>query len=186
MMIIREGLVRGRVILVASLILASYVALLLLSYGMTDAIAARSTAVAALLSSLGLAAMAWFAIVSIKAAIRAESRRLETRGAGEPLPSCLRRVMLVVLVNPLVYVEFLLIPSGALGAFKEPSLRLEFTIGLIAMAALACFGYAAGGRACAGLFRHRRAMQMFDLACGCLLAMLAFTMGVGLLQSQGA
>ena len=183
MMIIREGLVRGRVILVASLVFASYVALLLLSYSMTETLAAQSASLSVVLSALGLAAMIWFALLSIRAALGPQGRHVEALAASEPIGTCLRRVALVVAVNPLLYIEFLLIPSGALGAFREPPLRLEFILGLIVMAALTCFGYALGGQACAGLFRHQRARQAFDLACGCVLAGLALTIGIGLVQS---
>ena len=183
MMIIREGLVRGRAILVSSLMLASYVSLLLLSNQMTDRIAAWSSSVTTLLTGLGLAAMLWFSALSVRAAIGREPRRIAADGGGEPLFACLRRVASVALVNPLMYVEFLLIPAGAGGAFKDPALRLEFTVGLVLMAALCCYGYAAGGRACAGLFQHRRAMQAFDLASAGLLALLATAAGVDLLRS---
>lgn len=183
MMIIREGLVRGRVILVASVVLASYVLLLALSYGATDAIASWSASLTTVLSCLGIGAMIWFAGLSIRAALGAHTREIRAPRSSEPLTVCLRRVALVVAVNPLLYIEFLLIPSGALGTLKEPLPRLEFTLGLIVMAALACYGYAAGGRACATLIRHRKAMQIFDLASGCVLGMLALTMSVALIQS---
>lgn len=137
-----------------------------------------------LLTGLGLAAMLWFSALSLRAALGREPRLIAADGGGEPFLACLRRVAAVALVNPLMYVEFLLIPAGAGGAFKDPALRLEFTIGLVLMAALCCYGYAAGGKACAGLFQHRRAMQAFDLATAGLLALLAMTGGASLLRSS--
>ena len=49
------------------------------------------------------------------------------------------------------------------------------------MAVLCCYGYAAGGRAFAAFFQHRRAMQAFDLASAGVLALLAVAGGASLL-----
>ena len=98
MMIIREALVRGRVILIASLVFASYVALLLLSYGMTDAIAAQSGSLITVLSAFGLAATIWFALLSVRAAFGPRARHVAAFGTAEPVGACLRRAALVVAV----------------------------------------------------------------------------------------
>ena len=60
--------------------------------------------------------------------------------------------------------------------------RLQFVFGLVCMTALSCYGYSLGGMACAPLLRYRRALQIFDLASGGILAGAALILATTLMH----
>ena len=180
-LLVREGLVRGRVGLVATLVWSSEFIMLATAFVLSDAITTGLTPLRSALTWLGLAAVSWFAVMSLRAAGRSGGRsRLGVE--GETVEACLRRFLMIVWLNPLAYVELLLIPSSMCQTFKEPHLRLQFMVGMTAMAALSCYGYAFGAGRCASLFRHRRSLQVFDLTSGLLLASIAAFMAAGLVS----
>lgn len=180
LMMIREGLLRGRVLLVASLVWGTYVALIAASYLLGGSIARVDPALSAALSWLGLAAVAWFALQSFRAA--------SVTGCDEDRPgkyeigrSCVARVMGVVWMNPLTYVELLLVPAALGQSFEAGGARLEFVMALMLMAALCCYGYTLGGGLMASVLRGRANLRISDLISGLILTGVALTMGIGLL-----
>ena len=180
LMIIREALSRGRVFVVASMILVSYVALLLAALLFNETIVARVGPIRMTLAWLGLAAIFWFSFLSLRAAFRAASAVEGADARRETMGSCLRRSMAVAWLNPLTYFECLIIPAAFGGTYQSPMLRLQFILGLIMMSAVCCYGYAIGGGICAILFRRRRTLQVFDLVSGLLLAALGLAMAAAL------
>lgn len=179
LMMIREGLLRGRVIFVASLVLGTYVALIAASYLLGASIAGLDPSFRAVLSWLGLAAVSWFALQFFRAA--AAAGRVEDRvDKAETGRSCLARVMGVVWMNPLTYVELLLVPAALGQSFAAGVSRLEFVVALILMAALSCYGYALGGGMMVSLLRSRANLRIFDLISGLILSGVALSMAVGL------
>lgn len=113
LMMIREGLMRGRVVAVASLFLGTYVALIAASYLLGASIAGLDPSLRAALSWLGLVAVLWFALQTFRAAAGADPAE-DRAGQAETGCSCIARVMGVVWMNPLTYVELLFV-SAALG-----------------------------------------------------------------------
>lgn len=97
LMMIREGLLRGRVMFVASLVWGTYVALIAASYLLGGSIASVDPAFRAVLSWIGLVALAWFALQSFRAAsvagrIEDRSGRAETgRSLGGGMMASLLR-----------------------------------------------------------------------------------------------
>lgn len=181
LMMIREGLLRGRAIFVASLVWGTYVALISASYLLGGSIAGLDPAVRTALSWLGLAAVAWFALQPFRAASAAGG--VEQRSAhAESGRSCLARVMGVVWMNPLTYVELLLVPAALGQSFAAGRARLEFVMALILMAALACYGCTLGGGLMAWLLRNRANLRIFDLISGVILTAVAVTMAAGLVS----
>lgn len=179
LMMIREGLLRGRVMFVASLVWGTYVALIAASYLLGASIAGLSPSLRAALSWLGLAAVLWFALQSFRAA--SVAGRVEDRsGKAETGRSCLARVMGVVWMNPLTYVELLLVPAALGQSFAAGGARLEFVMALILMAALCCYGYALGGGLVASLLRSRANLRVFDLVSGFILSAVALFIAAGL------
>lgn len=185
LMIIREALARGRVFVVASVFLASYVVLLLAALLFNETIVTRIAAMRTTLAWLGLAAIFWFSLLSLGAALRPAPKTYGLSEARETMAACLRRSMAVAWLNPLMYIELLIIPAAFAGTFQSPVRRLHFFLGLIVMAAACCYGYAIGGGICASLFRHRRLLQVFDLVSGLLLAGLGVTMATSLVLGNG-
>lgn len=181
LMMMREGLLRGRVVLVASMVWASYVALITASYLLGASIAALGPSVRTTLSWLGLAAITWFALQSFRAA--AASGQVESPAAGpESGRSCFARVMGVVWMNPLTYVELLLVPAALGQSFAACAARLQFASALILMAGLCCYGYALGGGVIASLLASRANLRIFDLVSGLILTGVGLAMAVGLVS----
>ncbi|MER9655794.1 LysE family transporter [Mesorhizobium sp. M0152] len=181
LMMIREGLLRGRVMFVASLVWGTYVALIAASYLLGDSIAGLAPVFRTALSWLGLVAVSWFAWQSFRAASTAG--QVEDRsGKTETGRSCLARVMGVVWMNPLTYVELLLVPAALGQSFAAGGARLEFVTALILMTALCCYGYALGGGLIASLLRSRANLRIFDLISGLILSAVALFMAMGLVS----
>lgn len=178
LMLVREGLMRGRVGLVATVVFASYLVLLATVFFLTDTIATGLSPYRSVLTWLGLGAVSWFAFLSFKAFVRPPGRQAERDAGGETLPGCLRRVLAIVWLNPLTYIELLLIPASVGQSFTAPPVRLEFLASLIVMFAMACYGYSFGSGLFSSLFSRRRSVQMFDLTSGLLLSCAALFMGV--------
>ena len=181
LMIIREALSRGRIFIVASAILMSYVVLLLAALVFNEAVVTHVVAMRTVLSWLGLAAILCFSFLSFRSAFRPASKVHGADGERETMRACLKRSMEVAWLNPLMYVEFLIIPAAFSNNFDSPVLRQSFILGLIIMSAVCCYGYAIGGGICAVLFRHHRTLQVFDLISGSLLAVLGMAMAATLI-----
>jgi len=181
LMMMREGLAGRRVRLVAGLVLASYAALIAASYCLALAAVGISPFLRMALTWAGLVAVAWFALQSLRAAMAAGPRD-ERTGAAESSRACLKRVLGVVWLNPLTYLEFLLIPAGLGQSFGDVEARLEFVVALILMSALCCCAYALGGGLIAGVLRRKASLRLFDLASGLILSAVAVSMAAGLLS----
>ena len=172
-MLVREGLIRGRVGLVAVTVWGSYIVLLASALVLTGTIAAEGKSIQPILSWLGLIALCWFAYSSLRAYFRSSSVFHFNAKNREPASACLRRVLTIIWLNPLTYVELLLMPASIGGTFIMPICRVLFMSGLIMMATVACFGYSFGGGLCAPLFRRQDVLRKFDLVSGILLSCLA-------------
>lgn len=179
LLIIREGLLRRRAMFVASLVWGTYAALIAASCLLGGSIAQLDPAFRTTLSWIGLAAVAWFAVQSFRAASAAKCVE-DPSGKGESDRSCVARVMGVVWMNPLTYVELLLVPAALGQSFATSGARFEFATALILMSALYCYGYAAGGGIMASLLRNRANLRIFDLISGLILTGLAVTMAAGI------
>jgi threonine/homoserine/homoserine lactone efflux protein len=132
----------------------------------------------------GLLALLWFAWCSLRAAltVQEKDRDSQARTAESPL-DCLRRALAVVWLNPLTYIEFLLIPAVLCAAYSNMHSRLQFVFGLVCMTAINCYGYSLGGMVCAPLIRYRRALQIFDLASGGILTGVALILATTLMHA---
>lgn len=184
-LLVREGLVRGRIGTVATFVWTSNFVFLLAAFALTNVLSATSSPVRAIFAWLGLAWICWFAFAALRTAFRAG---LNDPGKGrepETMIACFKRVMSVVWLNPLTYIEFLLIPAAICGRFESASLRVQFFASLAVVAAVGCYGYPLGGSACATVLQHRRALQVFDLSSGCLLIAVAAVMAVRLCAGIG-
>ena len=175
-MLMREGLVRGRVGLVASSVWVSNLALLTASLGFADTITRGLLPLRSVLALLGVATVSWFAVRSFRSAKRSAMAALD-RGIGtERTAGCLWRALSTVWFNPLFFIEVLLIPASICDGFKDPSLRLPFALGLAAMITLKVYGYAFAAGSCASFLKPGRSLQRFDMASGLMLTCVAVLM----------
>jgi L-lysine exporter family protein LysE/ArgO len=185
-MLIREGLIGGRVALVASTVWISYLVLLVSALILTGEIATEGKTIRPILSWLGLLAMIWFAYASLRAYFRATTTFQYDSDAREQAAGCLRRVLAIVWLNPLTYIELLFMPATIGGSFLMPICRVLFISGLVMMATAACFGYSFCGGVCAPFFRRKDVLRRFDLISGILLSFLACIMFTALILTGGS
>lgn len=154
--------------------------LLVVVFFSTDTISSGLSPYRSMLTWLGLGAVSWFAFLSIRACLRPLRRQAAQDARGETLQACLGRVKAIVWLNPLTYIELLLIPASVCQSFPAPLVRLEFLASFVVMFAIACYGYSFGSGLFSSLFKRRRSMQIFDLTSGILLTCVALFMSVGL------
>lgn len=178
LMLMREGVARGRTGLVASLVLSSYVVLIAASVLLASLTTRIDPALTTVLTVSGFLAISWFALQSLRAAM-AQRRMDDWSGRSEPAASCLARVMRVVWMNPLTYLELLIVPAALCQSFGAGNARLDFVAALILMAALCCYGYALGGRLIASVLQSRTSLRIFDLVSGLILSAVAASMAAG-------
>jgi L-lysine exporter family protein LysE/ArgO len=183
-MLIREGLIRGRVVLVASTVWASYFVLLGSALVLTSEIATEGRSIRPVLSWLGLLALIWFAYSSLGAYFRSSTTFQYDDDNREQTAACIRRVLAIVWLNPLTYIELLFMPATIGGSFIMPICRILFISGLIMMATAACFGYSFCGGLFAPLFRRKSVLRKFDLVSGILLSFLACIMFTALISTE--
>lgn len=181
LMLMREGLARGRTIAVATTVWSSYLLLLLSAMIFVNVRQWIGPSMRLWLSWLGLASLSWFAVSSWKAAL--STKALGPDRHAEPRRTCLKRVLAVVWCNPLTYLELFLVPAAYCATLGSPCQRSEFIGAIVIMNAVTCYGYALGGEICGRFVSNRRIVRMFDVVSGLLLTgsavALALTLTVG-------
>lgn len=172
----REGLLRGRMGLVLALISASQAGLAFLAWRTAPSVDALDPAARSVLSWVAVAVVLWFA----GSAFRAGARRCEPQPAmsAERLIACVRRVLAMTALNPLIYLEFFFVPVAIIQGFEQPAAGARFTAVLFGMTLLGNLGYLALGRliGCVATPRTRS----LDIASGCVLLGVAGAMTAGL------
>ena len=91
----REGLIRGRVGFVATLVFASYLVLLAAVFFLTDTILTGLSPYRSMLTCLGLGAISWFAFLSLRAFVRPSGRQVERNIRSAIRPKRVRRALLI-------------------------------------------------------------------------------------------
>ena len=180
LLLVREGLVRGRVGLVASTVWASYIVLLVSAFVLADKLADKGSLLRPVLSWLGLVALAYFAWLSLRAYARSSSKPSRFTINKESTSACIGRTLAIVWLNPLTYVELLFIPASIDGNFILQICRVLFIFGLVLTSTIACYGYSFGGGLCASVLKRKDMLRLFDLSSGILLSCLTLIMAVGL------
>jgi L-lysine exporter family protein LysE/ArgO len=180
LMILREGLARGRVGFVATIVFSSFAALIAASQLLATWLLEIDAGQRIALSWVGVAMILVFALRAFRTAWRGRgaagpAARRESAGA------CFLRVARVVWANPLTYVERLLAPAALGQAFAGTGAQYEFVLALLLTAALSCFGYAYGSRLVSAAMRGTGTVRVFDTVSGLVLLAVAFTMAGRLL-----
>lgn len=182
LMLIREGLVGRRVALVSSLVLASESCLILASYVGASSLVVLDADVRTVLSWGGLLAICWFACRSLLAA--SSPGRAHFILPQENRGSCALRVLGVVWLNPMAYLELLLVPAAIGQSLGSDAARLDFIAGLILADVAGCYGYGFGGRAIARRLRNGLDVRFFDLASGLALAAVGITLATTMVYAK--
>lgn len=180
LLLLREGIVGGRTVTVASLVLGSYVALISAAVFLGSSSFRPADSLSHILSWGGLIALIYFAALSFKAVWTHEVNEGVSR-AQESLQECALRVLKVVWVNPLTWLELLLVPTALARSFQSDIERIFFAAALLAMSALCCFGYALFGHLVASVVTRRSYLKVFDLVSGVILACMSASLATSLI-----
>lgn len=180
LLLLREGLVRGRVGLVSGVMLGSWLSLLLVAAVAADLLSAVPPHFRVGLTWLGSIALAGFALRAARASPPATLGLGGSRRHDERAAACLRRVAMVVWLNPLSYVERLIVPAAICETYATASLRAAFVGGLMVMAAVNCALYAMGGGVMVRFVRTPRSLRLFDVVSAFILGGAAAALGCSL------
>ncbi len=176
LMLLREGLVRGRTGTVIGAVLISYALLLVIACLFADWLALFGATMRTTLAGLGLAALSSFAFLSLRAGLASKAPVVVRSRSSETHPACLRRALRVIWLNPLTYLELLLIPAALCESYETLPMRVEFVTGLLTMAAIASCAYSFAGGLVASLVGRQNIARLFDLVSGLILAGVALVL----------
>ncbi|MDH6231019.1 L-lysine exporter family protein LysE/ArgO [Mesorhizobium soli] len=168
LMMLRAAIGRTRPVTVAATVWASYNALAAVGIVLGAEINEQSAWLTKVLPWLGVVALLYFATSSLRKAL---SRAVTDERPAESthIASSLRTIWL----NPLTYLERLVMPSVVAADLDDPVLRLLLFFGLAGASTMNCFSYTLGGRLLARVIRSPRGLRIFDCAAGLLLICLA-------------
>ncbi len=139
LLLLREGIVGGRTLTVASLVFGSYVALVSAAVFLGSSSFRPGESLSSALSWGGLVALIYFAGLSFRAMWTHEVTQRATKDQ-ESLLECALRVLKVVWANPLTWLELLLVPAALARSFPSDIDRIFFAVALLTMSAICCFG----------------------------------------------
>lgn len=180
LMLLRSG-VSGRPAAVMLVVLASYVLLVGLAVTLAGSTMRVHDDLGTVLQWGGLVALLHFSVQAFRSAIAARgAAQGEDDGGSVDLATVVRTVWL----NPLTYLELLLIPMSLAQTMKGDVDRLAFAAALLAMSALCCIGYAYGGLLISRILKSRRLLACFDLLTGMIMAVMSLSLAASLLGGQ--
>lgn len=182
LLLLREGIVGGRTLTVASLVFGSYVALVSAAVFLGSSSFRPGESLSSALSWGGLVALIYFAALSFRAMWTHEVTQRATKDQ-ESLLECALRVLKVVWANPLTWLELLLVPAALARSFPSDIDRIFFAAALLTMSAICCFGYALFGYLVASIVTRRGYLRVFDLVSGVILTCMSASLATSLLFS---
>lgn len=183
MMLIREGLKQGHVATVSGFVFALDIVLISSGLGFSTLWSEFAGPSQSILTWAGVVVLAYFGVRSISDCVtRSGAAKLNIDGRKSRL-STLSRVSSVYLINPLNYLEYLLIPAAVAVHFREASSVLSFGVGLILISAINKFGFTFGARKIAPFLNRANMLPIFDGIAGA--AMLGFAISLAVSQWSG-
>jgi L-lysine exporter family protein LysE/ArgO len=182
LLLLREGIVGGRTLAVASLVLGSYVALVSVAVFLGSSSFRPADSLSNILSWGGLLALLYFAGLSFRAMWTHDVTDNASKHR-ESLIECASRVLKVVWANPLTWLELLLVPAALARSFPSDIERIVFAAALLGMSAICCFGYALFGHLVASIVTRRGYLKVFDLVSGVILSCMSASLATSLLYS---
>ena len=177
--LMREGLARGRVGLVVTLISASQAALVLASGWLATSLQGVDPTVRTVLSWIAVGVLLYFALQSFRAA--GTSRKATNDPCQtETTLACVARVLPIVWVNPLSYLEFLFVPAAILKIIDQPAQQAGFLGIVVVMAVAGNVLYGCGGQLMTRIARGGRRLWLFDLVSGAAMCFVAPLLAINL------
>jgi L-lysine exporter family protein LysE/ArgO len=184
MMLIREGLKQGHVLTVSGFIFLLDLTLIACALSFSAIWSELAGPSQGLLTWAGVAVLSYFGATSLLTSIRRSGSAKLELDKRENRTATITRVSAVYLVNPLNYLEYLLVPAAVAVNFGASASANSFGLGLILIAAVNKFGFAFGARKIAPLLSRANMLPIFDGIAGS--AMLACAIILAISQSSGA
>jgi L-lysine exporter family protein LysE/ArgO len=181
LLILREGMARGHIALVAAAVGSSFFLLLSLSHLLSAQLDSIGDVPRRGLALAGIAVVAHRAARSCFRAVSVRAGPDSGHDSGETYLACLNRVLFAVWTNPLSYLERLILPAALGQSFSSAAAQTEFTTALMLMAALGCCLYALAGWSMGRMLRHDHHMRHFDIASGLITLTIATVSALKLL-----
>jgi L-lysine exporter family protein LysE/ArgO len=185
-MLLREGLVRGRPLTIACAVWGSYAVLLSTAIAGGHVVRPVVETLAPLLSWGGAAVLAYFGLSTLRAAAAGRRGFVFGEAGTESVLGCAKRALRVVWSNPLTYLELLLVPAILVLPVADLVSRLALLAGLLVVFALNCFGFALGATAIAPLVRSPDRLRHVDRGSGILMLLLAALAAVSAAHPEAA
>lgn len=176
LLMIREGMNQGRVVVVPTIVMLCYSACILAAFEFADQIARLPTEIRVTLAFLGIPIMIYFSIMCFFSAAKSRRIGVEQVTQREPIQRCVLRTLTVLLCNPLLYIELLIVPASICAVMNSQADRLTFVIGLILTSSIYCFGFSFGARYLIRVLRISDRLAFFDAVSGAMLLGLAMFM----------
>jgi L-lysine exporter family protein LysE/ArgO len=172
-LLLREGLGGCRPALVGAVMWLSYAGLGALAVFAGHSVRPMVEGVAPLLGWGGAVVLAAMGVAALRASARA-APDLTARGwAREPVTAATARVLRIVWLNPLTYLELLAVPAALALPLAGLEQRCALFAGLLVAFALNCFGFSLGACVLSPLFGRPSRLQLFDRISGGIMIVLA-------------
>ncbi len=184
--VLRQG-IRGRhAVPVASVCFAADATLITLGVMGVGRFIAGNATLSVWLGWGGVVFLTWFAVKSIKAAIKPEvldSRSMD-EAAGDAAGAGVRTAMLHAaafsLLNPWVYMDTMVLIGGVSVQYATDTERMAFWAGAIIASAVWFYGLAFGGKKAAPLFRKPITWRLLDS----FIAVVMIVVAINLIRFQ--
>lgn len=164
--VLRQGLRRRHVAVVASACFLSDGLLIALGVGGAGAVFALDPLLGSVMTWIGIAFITAYGGLALKAAIRPHALDPEASGAppgaGRSARAALATALAFTWLNPHAYIDTLVL-IGGVSSQVEPGLRPAFAGGAIAASALWFYGLGFGAGRFAGVFESPRAWRLLDV-----------------------
>lgn len=185
-LLLREGLGGRRPALVAGVMWLSYAGLLGVAVFAGHSLGPVLDEVAPLLGWSGAMVLAAMGVAALRASARPAPDLGTQRAPEETGTRATARVLRVVWLNPLTYLELLAIPAALALPLGGLDQRCALFAGLLLAFAFNCFGFSLGASLLAGLFGKPARLQVFDRVSGAIMICLGVLAAVHAAQPRAS
>lgn len=175
--VLRQGLKREQVLVVASICFLSDALLIALGCAGLGALVQAHPGFVAAVRWIGAAFLTFYALRNAWSALRTQGLEASGAAAALDLRSAALTTLALTWLNPHVYLDTVLLIGGLAGRF-EAAERMAFAAGAMSVSALWFYGLGFGARSLAPLFRKPLTWRVLDL----LIALTMLAIAVSLLQ----
>ncbi|HMQ58000.1 MAG TPA: LysE family transporter, partial [Rhizobiaceae bacterium] len=172
--ILRQGLLRRHVFVLCLICALSDAALIAAGVAGLGALVSASPALLAFVTLGGAAFLAIYAAVAFRRAFAPQALRAAADGGGS-LQSAVLTCLAFTFLNPHVYLDTVLL-VGSVSARHTGDARIAFATGAMLASFVWFFGLGYGARLLAPMFARPRAWTVLDIAIGCVMALLSFSL----------